>query len=74
MPKFGLVQFFKDLAEPRTRLQAWSRQSAELRTGPLVQVREGSVLGSGGSEPRTELFCTKNSLEWLWVMWVVAYL
>jgi len=74
MLKFGLVRFFKDLAEPRTGLQVRSRQSAELRTGPLVQVWEGSVLGSGGSEPRTELFCTKNSLEWLWIMWVVAYL
>ena len=65
MPKFGSVRFFKDFAEPRTGLQVRSRKSAELRTGPLVQVQNGSVLGSGGSEPRTELFYTKNSLKWL---------
>ena len=67
MPKFGSVRFFKDFAEPRTGLQVQSRKSAELRTGPSVQVQvqDGSVLGSGGSEPRTELFYTKNSLKWL---------
>ena len=63
MPKFGSVWFFKDFAEPRTRLQVRSRKSAELWTGPSVQVQDSSVLGSGGSEPRTELFYTKNSLN-----------
>jgi hypothetical protein len=66
MPKFGSVRFFKYFAEPRTGLQVQSRKSAELRTGPSVQVQDGSVLGLGGFEPRTELFYTKNSLKsWL---------
>jgi hypothetical protein len=44
MLKFSSVWFFENFTEPRTRLQVWSRQSAEPQTGPSVQVQKGFEL------------------------------